>query len=486
MTDHDALRMRFRIANPVPDPDAIDAPELDRILLGIESQWDEARGLASPSKAPDRVRRSRLAPVLAFAAAALLILLAVGLPMLLMGGEDVPPVDETTIVSTTTAITVPPTTVATTLPPNPTTTTAAPQVAIAPPMSWERVPHQAIFEDATIFRVVNGGPGLVAVGALGEWNTFETLSLAEGGAQAVVYVSSDGYEWERIDSPAYVADTSTTMWGVAVGPDGLLVAPGLYGHDDVFFLSANGLTWERIAREGIDFVTSTETGFIGFGSVSSAGGSGRDAAVWLSTDGRDWTRIEDDAFVATEADDWAVGVDSVTEGGPGLVAIGSSGLSQTNAVGLPGVDRMAVWVSADGMEWERLADLEDESPGSVSSDPESERIIAFGAHMWTSIDGYTWTKTEQQDPRIQPRWWASLAWNGERVVAGGGDVNLSLWASGNRGETWSRIDPNDPVFDGFRPGISGVVRLGDDFVAVGGAGDYGAEVGAVWIGTWDE
>ena len=147
---------------------------------------------------------------------------------------------------------------------------------------------------------------------------------------------------------------------------------------------------------------------------------------------------------------------------------------------------MAVWVSADGMEWERLADLEDESPGSVSSDSESGRIIAFGAHMWTSIDGYTWTKTEQQDPRIQPRWWASLAWNGERVVAGGGDVNLSLWASGNRGETWSRIDPNDPVFDGFRPGISGVVRLGDDFVAVGGAGDYGAEVGAVWIGTWDE
>jgi len=487
VTDRDALRMRLRIANPVPDPDAIDAPELDRILLGIESQWDEARGLAPPSKAPDRIRRSRLAPVLAFAGAALLILLAVGLPMLLMGGDtELPPVEESTTVPTTTATTIPVTTVPVTVPVEPSTTTSeAPQAVPPPAMTWERVPHQPIFEDATIFEVVEGGPGLVAVGALGDWNIFGTPSLAEGGAQGVVFVSSDGYEWERIDSPAYVADTYTVIWGVATGPDGLIVAPGSYGNEDVFFLSTDGFAWDRVARQDVDSVASAGTGFIGFGEVPRDGGVGSDAALWRSTDGREWMRIEDDAFLATEEDDWTVRIVSVTEGGPGIVAIGHAGLSGGIGTGLPGVDRMAVWLSVDGTDWERLPDLNDTWAANISKDPETERLIVSGREIWISTDGYDWTKSETEYPPNQPTD-ASLAWAGARVVAAGPSGNLSLWVSGDRGDTWSRIDPNDPAFDGYRPGITSLIRFGNAFVAVGEAGDYGAEVGAVWIGTWDE
>ncbi len=488
MTDRDALRMRLRIANPVPDPDAIDAPELDRILLGIESQWDEARGLAPPSKAPDRIRRSRLAPVLAFAAAALLILLAVGLPMLLMGGDaEIPPVEESTTVPTTTATTIPVTTVPVTVPVELSTTTSeAPQAVPPPAMTWERVPHEPIFEDATIFEVVEGGPGLVAVGALGDWNIFGTPSLAEGGAQGVVFVSSDGYEWERIDSPAYAADTYTAMWGVTAGPDGLLVAPGLYGNDGVHYLSSDGLAWERLVSGGFTGdVYGSESGFIGFGEVPRAGGVGSDAALWLSTDGREWTRIEDDAFLATEEDDWTVRIVNVAEGGPGIVAIGHAGLSGGLGVGLPGVDRMAVWLSADGTQWERLPDLDDTWAATISKDPETERLIVSGREIWISMDGYDWTKSETEYPPNQPTE-AGLAWDGDRVVAGGPAANLSLWVSGDRGDTWSRIDPNDPAFDGYRPGITSLTRFGDAFVAVGEAGDYGTEVAAVWVGTWSE
>ena len=187
MTNRDALRMRFRIANPVPDPDATDADELDRLLLAIESEWDEMRCLAPVPKAPDQVRRSRLVPAFVFAAAALLILLAVGLPALLLGGdEDLAPVEEPTTVPTTVATTVPATTVPTAVPADPTTTSEAPQAAPAPSMTWERVPHQEIFEDATILEVVAGGPGLVAVGALEDWNVSGTADLVDGGSQAVV------------------------------------------------------------------------------------------------------------------------------------------------------------------------------------------------------------------------------------------------------------------------------------------------------------
>jgi hypothetical protein len=311
--------------------------------------------------------------------------------------------------------------------------------------------------------------------------------LADGGAQAVVYVSSDGYEWDRIDSPAYVADRYTGIWDVAVGQDGLLVAPGQYGNDRVLYLSSDGITWERTIPEGFGWdVIAIEAGFLGFGGVSAADGLGRDAAVWLSSDGREWTRIEDDAFLATEEDDWTVDISSVTTGGPGIVAIGTAGLSGGTGTRTPGgVDRMAVWTSADGTDWDRLPDREDTWAGSISGDPEGSRLIAFGTDMWISEDGYTWVRHATQDPLNQPRDTANLAWDGDRVVAGGPDQVLSLWVSGDRGDTWSRIDPNDSAFDGYRPMITGLTGFGDLFVAVGEAGEYTQEVGAVWIGAWD-
>jgi hypothetical protein len=127
----------------------------------------------------------------------------------------------------------------------------------------------------------------------------------------------------------------------------------------------------------------------------------------------------------------------------------------------------------------------DGSGESVSIDPEGDRIIAFGSDMWVSTDGDTWQQTEQQEPNIQPYWDARLAWDGDRIVAGVPDAHLSLWVSGDRGSTWSRIDPDDPAFAGS-PAVHSVTRLGDIFVAVGLAGAYSQEVSAVWIGTWDD
>jgi hypothetical protein len=481
---------RIRSANPIADLDDIDSTEFEMALAAIEDRWKF--GDESP-RIPAAKRPGWMRPALVAAGSAVLVILAIAAPMIFLRGEEQSVTDTTVPAVTTTVQIVAPTLPVTTTLPTP--TTAPVPVTLAPPMTWERVPHQAIFEDATIFQVVNGGPGLVAVGALGDWNVFGTANLADGGCQAVVFVSSDGYSWERIDSPAFVADRSTAIGRVVVGPDGTLVGRGWFGYEVAIFVSPDGVTWERIVPDGLhddvgqlgNSVIATEAGFVAVGKVRRVGRAGNDAAVWLSADGREWTRIEDDALLATADDDWSVSMDGVTAGGPGLVAGGLAGIRGGNTTGgaAPGADRMAMWVSSDGTDWERLEDLEDSQFGAISGDPEGSRLIAFGTDMWISEDGYTWVRHGTQDPLNQPRDAANLAWDGDRVVAGGPDRVLSLWVSGDRGDAWSRIDPNDSAFDGYRPMITGLTGFGDLFVAVGEAGEYTQEVGAVWIGTLD-
>lgn len=472
MTDRDTLRMRFRIANPVPDPDTIDTEEFDRMLMAIEFEWDQVRGLATPSAAPRKVRRSRLVPALVFGAAVLLVLLAVGLPVLFLGGaEEQPPVEEPTTVPVTTATTVPPTTVPTTVAVDPTTTIAAPQAALAPPMTWERIPHQSIFEDATMWTLVAGGPGLVAGGWIGDlWGG--------GPSQGAVFVSADGVEWERIEDPSFGGGITD----LAVGPDSTMIALGCGGETQPILVSQNGRDWDPSnsdlfgpgCRVGAQSVTAGGPGFVAVGNTVSD-----DAAVWLSEDGRDWIQVSDEAFIATKEDDWRLRLSGVVEGGPGLVAIGGVGIGSETEF-----DAMGVWVSEDGTAWERLPNLNSSWAGGISRDPETGRLFAVGNDIWMSDDGLEWTRNG--DPRNQPTD-AAFAWDGERVVAGGpGSTNPSLWASGDRGRTWSRIDPSNPVFGGYRPWIWDLTRFGDTFVAVGEAGEYAQEVAAIWIGTWDE
>lgn len=420
----------------------------------------------SPTEAQRSIWRR---PVAAFAGMVLFVILVVGGGVLLVGGADQPAMDSAA--TSTVPATNP--TVATTVPSEPTSTTEAPQAAPAPSMTWKRVPDQPIFEDATMWTVVAGGPGLVAGGWVGNlW--------AGGPSQGAVFVSADGAEWERIDDPAF-ADGITAL---AVGRDSTLIALGCsIGDVQPILVSQNGRDWDRIysdlfgpgCRLGAQAVTARGPGFVAVGNTISD-----DAAVWLSEDGRKWIQVEDDSLIATKEDQWRLRLSDVTEGGPGLVAIGGVGIGQTEEF-----DAMGVWVSEDGTDWERLPNLDDQWSGHISRDPETGRLFAFGQDMWTSDDGFEWTRHEQQSPESHPPE-PTLAWDGERVVAGGPGRNVPPWVSGDHGDSWSQIDRNDPVFDGYRPQIDSLTRFGDSFVAVGEAGDYIPGVAAVWIGTWDD
>ena len=77
------------------------------------------------------------------------------------------------------------------------------------------------------------------------------------------------------------------------------------------------------------------------------GGDGAGIAVWTSVDGIKWSRVAHDETVFGEAS-----VFSVIEGGPGLVAVGSTEPSN-NRSRLFNVDAV-VWTSVDGIAWSRV------------------------------------------------------------------------------------------------------------------------------------
>jgi hypothetical protein len=71
---------------------------------------------------------------------------------------------------------------------------------------------------------------------------------------------------------------------------------------------------------------------------------------------------------------------------------------------------------------------------------------------------------------------AEVAWNGNVAVAAGLDAAFSLWASGDAGANWTRIEATEPTFDGFNDQALAVARFKDRWVVAGNAG-------VIWIGT---
>ena len=148
------------------------------------------------------------------------------------------------------------------------------------------------------------------------------------------------------------------------------------------------------------------------------------AAVWTSTDGLSWQRIEhDEALFSTS--NGQVFIDSVTAGGPGLVAVGRDG----------GRNAAAVWTSTDGLSWHRVVPDESVTAGSHlrSVTVGGPGLVAVGrdgdtAAVWTSVDGIAWQRVPSDgivsgDGR---RWMRSVTVGGPGLVAVGGD---GVWIS---------------------------------------------------------
>jgi len=164
---------------------------------------------------------------------------------------------------------------------------------------------------------------------------------------AAVWTSPDGRTWTRVppDEAVFGGPGPQSMTAVALWGWGLIAV----GYEDqtesdtngVVWTSPDGVTWARTlddavfggaGEQWIGGVAGAETGVVAVGSVwTDVDGT---AVVWWVSDGA-WNRIPDDEAVFGGAG-WADMV-SVAAGGPGWVAVGSSGSDE--------VEHAAVWVS---------------------------------------------------------------------------------------------------------------------------------------------
>ena len=195
---------------------------------------------------------------------------------------------------------------------------------------------------------------------------------------------------------------------VAVGYDRSDAEPY---RDAAVWLSPDGLRWSRVPNgdgalgnghdrdQVMDAVTETPSGLlVAVGRDRAAG------AVWTSTDGRHWARTRSPGLQAAGS---TLELQDVVAAGSRLVAVGRRGDPKGN------LNEAAVWLSTDGRDWRRVRSpvFEKQSGGSNEARGQQMRgvvavpfgFVAVGADhpsgpdgpaaaaVWTSLDGEVWT-----------------------------------------------------------------------------------------------
>jgi len=389
--------------------------------------------------------------------------------------------------------------------------------------------------------------------------TVEDSALIAGGVMypanaettdAAVWTSPDGMTWDLLEDESGVFGDAVSATGessdqvisdVAGGPLGVLAVGSdglLFEHDAAVWLSIDGSVWNRMADdadvlggEGDQFMHSViQTPELAVAVGESAG----EAAAWVSKDGSLWERAEiHDDSAGTGAEPSTM--NDVAVAGYTFVAVGSAGVDLSPAV----------WLSADGVTWDRLLDSmagersgfsPDESSMSPmaavaasehglvaigtkqlhDADPSQTALTTGGPIVWTSPDGYEWQLIEssflklsdQQETsrysylkRGSPVLLEDVAWDGDRVLAIGryelepspNDIPsfVTLWTSADGGSTWQIAGETTLAPTGSPRGALAFTRSNDSLVLVGTdeapAGkhpDYGWMTYAFTPGVW--
>jgi hypothetical protein len=403
---------------------------------------------------PANPRRGWLTAV---AAAATVLVLVGGAALLLrVTGSDTPVAG--TVVPTTVADSTPSTVAEQEVTVTDSTPTTVAEQEVLIPGSWSRVPpDEAVFGGgSSLSSVTVGGPGLVAVGR----------------DEGMVLTSVDGITWSRVPYDEVVFGGST-MNSVAAGGPGL-VAVGWVGQAvDAFdgdratavWTSVDGVTWSRVPHDeaalggaGGQWMNSVTVGGPGLVAVGSVVNDGDDAAaVWTSVDGITWSRVpHDEAVFGGVGGQW---MSSVTVGGPGLVAVGGD---------QPG----------------------DDVPSGRAQD----------AAVWTSVDGVTWSRVPHDVTLFggtgnQRMYQVTAA--GAGLVAVGADggfyatrPDAVVWTSVD-GVTWSRVPHDEAVFGGAEMHSvtvagAGLVAVGDKSSAGGPEAIESGDSVFVWVAEPDD
>jgi len=364
----------------------------------------------------------------------------------------------------------------------------------SPPVSygWSRLSDEAIVGEGRgqMLGITASELGLVAIGSAYREDKNQTYPTQV----AAVWTSADGTTWTRVrdDPAAFGAGSDEMMYAVVTGGPGLVAVGKSYRDVDhqgyptlaaTVWTSRDGINWIRVpddkavlGKGRIRGVTSGGPGFVAVG-VSDDG-----MPVWTSPDGTNWAPIPDDAAVLGGAN-----LFDVTSGGPGLVAVGSH-LEPVGDVFM--VPMPAVWTSADGTTWARVAydgnAFGDEGGRINAVTVGGPGLVAVGesggaAAAWTSTDGMAWTRVPHDDAVFGRAEEATEARIYDVTVGGPGLVaagaighDAAVWTSTD-GTAWKRVEEDGSVFRKTGP-MFGIVEWDSDLIAVGGSADP-----AVWI-----
>ncbi len=338
--------------------------------------------------------------------------------------------------------------------------------------------------DQEITRIVRGGAGYVGAG-------FDTSG---GDEDAAIWRSVDGNRWDRVPHQEEVfggpgrqqVTGLTESVNLAVGYDA--------GDAAVWQSPDGGLTWQRVedatgvlggaGEQTMNRVVATSREFVAVG-YDTSGGDG-DAAVWTSTFGTDWFRVDP--------------VESVF-GGPGeqrLRAVAGD-IDLLVAGGFDdsgGDDDAAVWFSESGQGWEHVAHDEaalggagDQQIAAIVAGPE-DRLVAVGydsggdgsdAAVWTSDDGHAWRRVAKQvfsKPGGQEMRFVT-AWEGGFVAVGDDGQDAAVWFSPD-GLTWEQPSEDAVLGGSGKQAGRGAVVSGGTLLVVGYEVRGPDREGAVW------
>ncbi len=359
--------------------------------------------------------------------------------------------------------------------------------------------------------VTEGPNGLIAAGSV-------SRGLSTIGA---IWRSSDGNSWERVPHDPDVFGSLAEGHDVSIdaieADDNGYVAVGLNGTTAVAWTSIDGITWTSHLMEAPDagrmMLASLEKGNLGWIATGAESSNGQpptteppnpttivhsQGAIWWSTDGRAWKRVESDALVSATSN---LHVLDVVQTDRGLYAAGVEAWDPiTRSDG-------AIWFSDDGLTWERL-----ETPGLVGADESGIEsitelnglLVAVGqsrrsAHIWSSSDGTSWVSVHDEAPTTAETWLpirdlvateSGLVAVGVSVTFEGPGVTsrIAAWHSID-GHSWSQVEPPSDRADGTVWDVTqfdGVLLAVGDLNAIPNSFDsdsgisLGADVGAVW------
>ena len=503
MNHHDDVLTMVHRANPLPDLERFDPDEVAAGVAAIEAAWQAERQAPTtvPRSAPSRHRPFRYA--IAFVAAAVIVLVLIGGPILLWDRQQAPVVDEPTTTMPTTVTTTP--VVTTTTPATTTTVTTTVPLVPMPALTFTQGATTE-FEDSWVGAITDAESGLVIVGGVIPCDT----SIAEWTCNndGAIWLANDGHPWERVGDPNLFSGpddtpldgTQQNINGVTDGALGLF-AVGEDNFDGAVWTSPDGFEWSRVTAPdefgGNDVQWLNAVAYGGPGLVA-VGRNRMNAGVWVSEDGATWVRLDDPDLVG---DSEPVVMSMLAVGPSGFVAVGQAGFESGMAGGGTGT-RPAMWVSADGLDWERLPDGTLEASGIRKVDSlhggDSEFLIVGspteddGEGVWISADGRTWERIDvpymgsSDEPGSVDH--IGTFWDGSRWVSVGIDYDSgAIWASFELGVPWQSVGTIDAALftTGFE--LTNAIATEDGISIVVGrvVRDEPTQV-ATWTGTWDE